>query len=390
MQSEESAAPPKRCRVHSWKRRKLKAQRATQQAALQQPCAQRGGHPSSAPHHAPPPSGCTASDAEAAGAGGVWHTVGVAMPAAADGAPGKTRDCRRGTGPAFQSAWPSKLKLPRQACFFRAEFPPRAGLPRSHPVAALAPSRDSARSLIAAIWGSTAPLSPEAVFKADGCRVSATSSVRLSPPQQQRMLVIAEELLVRARNLPWHALLEAHCPCPDLDRPPHAQHGQHASETHAASPAPDAGRAGAEAPSGGSAAARRKARGLPLGTTGTGAVCGFMCAVLSRLLPPALLGGRGAPAQSALLRHVCKFVALRRFEQMTVHDVMHGMRTTGIGWLDVLCAPLVQSTPVVPVATLIMNPQEARACCMLRTNPDNHMGTRWSQYLHPRELNTVV
>lgn len=82
-----------------------------------------------------------------------------------------------------------------------------------------------------------------------------------------------------------------------------------------------------------------KPRALPLGATGTGAVCSFMCAVLSRLLPPALLGGRGASAQSALLRHMCKFIALRRFEQMTVHDVMHGMRTTGIAWLDVLCAP---------------------------------------------------
>ena len=226
------------------------------------------------------------------------------------------RDCRRGTGPKLPSIGAKALKLPRQACFFCAEFAPRTGLPRSHPLAYLQPCREGARALLGCIWGATAPLSPEKVFSSRGCRDAGVLSVRLSPAQQRLMLDIAERLLRRARKLPWRALLDTHCPVPALHGQRPAQQAQQAQH---------------------SGVSKRRAGPLD-GACSTAAVSCFMCAVLRRLLPPELLGGRRGRSQRALLRHVCKFLALRRFEQMTVHDATHGLRTSGVPWLDVLCA----------------------------------------------------
>eukprot|EP00892_Ulva_mutabilis_P009365 jgi/Ulvmu1/6800/UM031_0001.1 len=346
-QNEPSAPLQRRCRPPSWRRRKIKAQHAARAAGATSlpPPEHRagssdglrgGGETSPArPAHAARStdrkrprceplvvpvevdrSARALTRIEGATADSGKHGC-VKEGSAGQGPQRQVGARRRGTGPKMPPLDAARLTLPRHACFFSADYAPRAGLPQAHPLLALPPSRNGARTLLGCIWGSTAPLSPEKVFSSEGCRGAASLHLRLSPAQQALMLEVAEKLLQRARKLPWRALLDTHCPCPDLTqkRPSQrAQHTQHSQRAQQAQTRP----------------------GALEGACSTAGVCGFVCAVLRRLLPAELLGGRCANSQRALLRHVCKFIALRRFEQMAVHDVMHGMRTSGTTWLDVL------------------------------------------------------
>jgi hypothetical protein len=61
------------------------------------------------------------------------------------------------------------------------------------------------------------------------------------------------------------------------------------------------------------------------------AVSNYIWAVVRRVVPPALLGGRRSRA--ALRRGVDRFVRLRRHETVTLHHLLRGVRTGDMPWL---------------------------------------------------------
>ena len=60
-------------------------------------------------------------------------------------------------------------------------------------------------------------------------------------------------------------------------------------------------------------------------------VTGFVWAVVRRIVPGALLGDK--QNRRALHQSIRRFVSLRRYEQMNVHQIMQGQKTSGLSWL---------------------------------------------------------
>ena len=164
---------------------------------------------------------------------------------------------------------------------------------------------EAARQLARAIWGRAAPLRGAARSHAH----QASSAVRLHPAQHAAVLPVLADLLARAQRVPYVAILQATCP---MWREEDGR--KRNASVQSAKPL----RCGAVLQ-----------HALP-----PQRVCAFVRAVLHRLLPPGLLAGAFKP----LLAHVATLLALRRHEQLSVHDLMQRLPTQRIPWLQALCA----------------------------------------------------
>jgi Telomerase ribonucleoprotein complex - RNA binding domain len=203
----------------------------------------------------------------------------------------------------------------------------------------LAHSKHSMQQLITLIWGPAAPASPPEVNRfhcafssnqqqalsipllGTSWRSSSNSNsnalahalakpqVRLCKEQQKSVSKLLQTMAQKAEKLPWKVLLDFHCPILEGSFVKHKSDAQSQSQ---------------------------KGSRLP-NSCAMSAVCGFLRAVLKRLIPIDLLGSRHNK------RVVCKWAVciacMGRFEDVTVHSFMQCMRTRDVHWLHPTCAP---------------------------------------------------
>ncbi|CAG8097164.1 unnamed protein product [Penicillium salamii] len=83
--------------------------------------------------------------------------------------------------------------------------------------------------------------------------------------------------------------------------------------------------------------------GLTDYATPPSSVSAFCRAVLQKLIPRQLLGDgpEGISNYKHILRHVDRFIKMRRFETLSLHEACKGIKITGIGWLE---PPQVQTS----------------------------------------------
>jgi Telomerase ribonucleoprotein complex - RNA binding domain len=230
----------------------------------------------------------------------------------------RSKRARRGSGARMRTLRPRSEPLSCQAALFQPAWTGRSGLPAQHPLSHLsaAPAvMDAATQLMRCIWGRAAPRRATAHCH----KLISDSAVRLHPAQQQALAPILSDLLARAAHVPYTAILQSTCPLP--------------------------GACGQKC-----LAPLSPWRGSVLSkATAPQRVCTFVRAVLNRMLPPALLGS----GQRTFLARVGSFLALRRHEQMSLHDVLQGMPIRGVAWLQALCAALLSCALISAIAQFI-------------------------------------
>jgi Telomerase ribonucleoprotein complex - RNA binding domain len=241
------------------------------------------------------------------------------------------------------------LVVPRQAMFFCPAFPCRPGFASRHPLSALPVGTESAHWLMASIWGPDAPQAahqlhrPGSFDTASGSRQGhSLPQIRLEPGQQQHIEALLKQMLRNAAQVPWSALLEAHCGMASClpSKLRRSRQTSFASDAVKLQPPCKRQCTGQSSPCAreGRCKSAQHMKGamsdcLP-NACRLSAVCGFVRAVLRRLVPRKLLGVNARTLQLRAMKLLC----MRRHEKLTLHDIMQGMRTKGLHWLDVLCA----------------------------------------------------
>lgn len=203
------------------------------------------------------------------------------------------RVSRRGSGTPMAVLKPRTLLIPNKHLLFRSPWPSHGALPRAHPLIALSATPDGARALAHQIWG---PAAPDASSSFRASVATPSARLRLHPAQHLAVAPLLQDLLRRARSVPYLPILQSTCPMPEAAR------GHPSPLVH---------------------------------TCPARCVANFVLAVLGRVLPPGLIGPTTA---QCVRRRVAALVSLRRFEALSVHDLLHGASTKGCGWLYAWCA----------------------------------------------------
>jgi hypothetical protein len=204
---------------------------------------------------------------------------------------------RRGSGTRMVVLRPRRLTLPRNNLLFQSSWPANRSRPRGHFLAALAASPSGTSTCLLSIWGSSAP---EASGRFRTNPPSCTK-LRLHPFQRAVVLPLLRDMLDRAVALPYIPMLQSICPIPAQCQPRGDSAVKAAPLTLACAPQK---------------------------------VVAFVHAVLGKLIPDGLLG----PSKKAFMQHVAAFLSLKRFEAMSVHELLQGVATKGIEWLHAWCA----------------------------------------------------
>lgn len=271
-------------------------------------------------------------------------------------------------GQAFK---PAQCLLPRHSLFFTANFPSKPGLPASHPlsVASRAPDKThNMKQLLVLIWGAKAPAPPSNLNCLSSCPCSsyaqshgrgcAANSRIQGPEQPQVRLNFQQQILVsqtlkkmaeKASKLPWKALLDFHCPEPVLHPSECTKQSRLAidcrtSKTHVlpnnTQDMPQMTQTSKGQPSQKYSGKKRKHLELPNSCPHM-AVCGFLKAVLKRLVPKELLGS--AHNKQLLCAWALRIACMGRFEDVSLHCVLQGMRTKDVHWLNAKCVALTSA-----------------------------------------------
>lgn len=198
----------------------------------------------------------------------------------------------------------------------------------------------------------------------------ATPQVRLCRDQQREVSKVLHDMAHKASKVPWKALLDFHCPNPTLpiSRQIHqsdgAQEHVHAFTRVTETKCPQksmgvevgAKRKQAERSDHGIVCGQSKQPGPSIAqnsvsikppdahaqkllrlpnSCANSAVCGFLKAVLKRLLPSELVGSRHN--NTVVYKWAADIACMGRFEDVTLHSVMQCMRTKDVKWLNAMC-----------------------------------------------------
>ena len=78
--------------------------------------------------------------------------------------------------------------------------------------------------------------------------------------------------------------------------------------------------------------------------TPTSMVSAFCQAILTKLIPPGFWGTMDLEHnQGVLRRNIDRFIRLRRYEGLSLHEVLQGMKISGMDWLDLYASKMMLS-----------------------------------------------
>ncbi|PSC73504.1 telomerase reverse transcriptase [Micractinium conductrix] len=201
--------------------------------------------------------------------------------------------------------------------FYCASFSRKPGLTSQHVLVKLRGAPEGERTLFAAIFDPKH--SP--VGRAGSSYAAVQSTVpprpRRVPARHRHLLPLLRRLLDRAAKCPFAILLQHHCPLPPQLREVQQRHRREQQQQAAGKFA--AGNGAAQPASLASCFVPHRR------------VAAFVWGVVRAIVPAALLGD--CHNQRVLRAAIGRFVRLRRYEQMTVHQAMQGLRTSGFPWL---------------------------------------------------------
>eukprot|EP00898_Chlorokybus_atmophyticus_P005135 jgi/Chlat1/5622/Chrsp369S09002 len=229
------------------------------------------------------------------------------------------------------------IVIPRTGMLYAASFSAKPGLPRNH-ILNGGSSDQGSKKLYAAIFTASLPTvgtyAKQGTYRRSTINIIQGATTSAAPkPRNAKVLPLLDKMLCRAKKCAYGALLKHHCPMLETafngadsteptdegyctqDDTPDVEGMQDASASSIPCHPP------VDTP----------VQRLVAACTPSQSVAAFVCSVLNCILPPELLGSQHN--KGILFTAVRRFVALRRFEQLSLHQVMQGLKVSHVPWL---------------------------------------------------------
>eukprot|EP00889_Picochlorum_renovo_P005579 jgi/Picre1/32609/NNA_007955.t1 len=263
---------------------------------------------------------------------------------------------------------PSEMIIPRQSMFYSRRYSRQGGLPSEHIIMRLNPDNRSGKVLYQYIFKRR--LNPVALLanRRKSMHLQNCPYRPLVPPKHQYLIPWLNSIVRRAHKCNYNALLNVHCPLPDAylkwiakgsDRKARGGSSLAGVGNHALGHAMSTGTVmkadvqdellPQKAHRNGTLNNQDCNQDDDVGSTGEeipdlsasfvphSNVANFVWAVIRAVIPKHMLGGK--KSRKILRKSVHRFIGLKRFEDMTAHEVIRGIPLSEMQWLNIHRTP---------------------------------------------------